>query len=69
MGTGTWKFLYKSSDVGFYRRHQEVVISLANTLYKINMNDTERKLLLKTLRNNKEFLKSIGYDKNEFTVK
>lgn len=62
-------YIYQSPNLDFNRRHKDVIISLCNTFYKINMNDSERKLLYKTLKGNKDFLKSIGYEKKDFDKK
>lgn len=44
------------------------IIALANLLYKINTNEIEKKLLWKSLRDNKEFLKSIDVTKEDFKI-
>lgn len=43
-----------------------MVISLANLLYKIELDDEDRKVLAKSLRKNEKFLESIDMDKDEF---
>ena len=43
-----------------------MVISMANLLYKITLDDKDKKLLAKSLRKNKEFLSSVQMTKKEF---
>lgn len=43
-----------------------MVISLANLLYKIELDDEDRKVLAKSLRKNEKFLELIDMDKDEF---
>ena len=45
-----------------------MVISMANLLYKITLDDKDKKLLAKSLRKNKEFLSSVQMTKKEFDV-
>ena len=45
---------------------KKMVISLANLLYKIELDDEDRKVLAKSLRKNEKFLESIDMDKDEF---
>ena len=40
-----------------------MIMSLTNLLYKIDLDDKEKKLLHKSLKSNKEFLKTIKMDK------
>ena len=51
---------------GYFKNHKNMVISLANLLYTITLNDKERKLLAKSFKGNKEFLESVGMTKKEF---
>lgn len=50
-----------------FDRYQDVVIFLANFLYKIELNSTDCELLWKALKNNKELVESMGISKNEFS--
>jgi hypothetical protein len=50
------------------KEYKGLIISLANFLYKIDMNDRDKKLLWKTLRNNKELLKSMEVSKKDFSI-
>lgn len=43
-------------------------VSLANLLYKIELDDREKKLLWKSLRKNKKMLKSMDISKKEFDM-
>lgn len=52
----------------YYIAHKNMVISMANLLYKIVLDDKDKKLLIKSLRKNKEFLSSIVMTKKEFGV-
>jgi len=50
----------------YFKYHKGMVISLANLLYKIKMDDKDKKLLAKSLKKNKEFLLSVKMSKKEF---
>lgn len=52
----------------YYKEHRSMVISMANLLYKIKLDDKDKKLLAKSLRKNKDFLSSIQMTKREFDV-
>lgn len=52
----------------YYQANKELVISMANLLYKISLDDTDKKLLAKALQRNKEFLASVNVSKKEFGV-
>lgn len=43
----------------YYNNHKNMVISMANLLYRIDLDDMDKKLLAKSLRKNKEFLLSV----------
>ena len=51
-----------------YSNYKVLIISLANLLYKIGLNEREKKLLWKSFRNNKEMLKSMNISKKEFDM-
>ena len=51
-----------------YSDYKDLIISLANFLYKIDLNDRDKKLLWKSLRINKKMLKSMGVSKKEFDM-
>lgn len=48
--------------------HKDFIVSLANFLYKIELYDRDKKLLWKSLRNNKKMLKSMDISKKEFDL-
>lgn len=50
----------------YCRQHKKMVISLSNLLYKIELDDEDRKVLAKSLRKNEKFLELIDMDKDEF---
>lgn len=54
--------LYRS----YFASHKTMVISMANLLYKIKLDDKDRKLLAKSLKKNKDFLSSVHMSKKEF---
>lgn len=51
-----------ASETGVFRKyyydHKNLVISMANLLYMIDLDNTDKKILAKSLRKNKEFLSS-----------
>ena len=46
--------------------NKNLIISLSNLFYKIELNNDEKKILYKSFKNNKEFLKSFNYRKKDF---
>ena len=52
----------------WYSDYKELIILLANFLYKIELNERDKKLLWKSLRKNKKLLKSLGVSKKEFGI-
>lgn len=53
--------IYLSSNVRLLEENEEkLIISLANLLYKIDMDTKDKKLIWKSLKKNKEFLKSVN---------
>jgi hypothetical protein len=52
--------------IKWYADHKLLIVSLANFLFKIELNERDKKLLWKALRNNKKALKSLGISKREF---
>lgn len=52
----------------WYSDYKMLIVSLSNFLYKIDLNDRDKKLLWKTLRRNKKNLKSLGVSKKEFGI-
>lgn len=65
------KFILQKSDKGkadWHKDYKSLIISLANFLFKIDLDDRDKKLLWKSLRNNKKLLKSMGVSKKEFGI-
>ncbi|MCC8136008.1 MAG: hypothetical protein LIO40_04960 [Ruminococcus sp.] len=52
----------------YYETHKNIVISMANLLYKITLDEKDKKLLAKSLKKNKDFLSSLQISKQEFGV-
>ena len=55
-----------SHKKNFDEKEKQLIISLANLLYKIDMNDKDKHLLWKSFKGNKKFLTSIEMTKKEF---
>ena len=51
-----------------FKEYKKLNVTLANFLYKININEAEKKLLWKSFRNNEKFLKSMNVDKKNFNI-
>lgn len=56
------------SDLGYFKTHKPMIMALANLLYKIELDEKDEKLLLESLRLNKEFLASIQMSKKDFSL-
>ena len=50
----------------YYLEHKSLVISMANLLYNIELEEKDRKVLAKSLCKNKEFLSSMNMSKKDF---
>lgn len=50
----------------YFKTHKTMIISMANLLYKIKLDDKDKKLLAKSLKKNKDFLSSVQMAKKEF---
>lgn len=48
------------------KTHSAAIVSLANLLYKIDIDDTDRKLLCNAFSKNDEFLESVGLGRKDF---
>ena len=55
-----------SHKKNFDEKEKQLITSLANLLYKIDMDDKDKQLLWKSFRGNKKFLASIEIKKKEF---
>lgn len=58
----------KHEEAKFCIKFKSLIISLSNLLYKIGLDDKDKKLLYKSFRNNKQMLASLDMKKNEFTA-
>ena len=56
------------NKVKMYSEYKHMIVFLANLLYKIELNDRDKKLLWKSLRKNKKLLKTLGVSKKDFGV-
>lgn len=56
----------KAEDEEKEKTEKNMIIYLANLLYKIEMDDTDRKLLWKSFRGNKKFLETMKIKKKDF---
>lgn len=53
-------------EADFCNKHKNLMISMCNLLYKIELDETDVKLLNKSFENNKKFLESANINKKEF---
>ena len=60
------KLIMKMYDLEKWQK--DLLVVLANLLYKIQLNDMDKKLLLKVLKKNKDFLTSINIEKNKLNT-
>ncbi|MCQ4637372.1 hypothetical protein NE619_11615 [Anaerovorax odorimutans] len=58
----------KKAELDLCENHKTLITSLANFLYKIDLNDRDKKLVWKSLRKNKNMLKSMNVSKKEFGI-
>lgn len=56
----------RKTEKGLCEKYKDLIVSLANFLYKIDLDDKAKKLLWKSLRKNKVMLKSMDISKKEF---
>ena len=61
-----WKDRKSNNDV--CEEYKDFIVSMANLLYKIELNDRDKKILWKSLRKNKKMLKSMDISKKEFDL-
>ena len=62
----SWKD--RKTDKSICEDNKDFIVSLANLLYKIELDDRDKKLLWKSLRKNKKLLKSMDISKKEFAM-
>ena len=58
----------RKADTEMCQKFSPLIISLANLLYKIDMDETDKKLLFKTFKKNKKMLAAMKLSKKEFTA-
>ena len=58
----------RKAEIRICKEHKDLLVSLANFLYKIELNDKDKKLLWKSLKKNKKMLKSMDISKKEFDM-
>lgn len=56
----------KAHQLSLGDKKKQLIILLSNLLYKIEMDDKDKKLLWKSFKGNKKFLESVGMVKKEF---
>ena len=59
---------FESYGRKIFEEYKKLNVTLANLLYKININETEKKLLWKSFRNNEKFLESMSIIKKNFNI-
>lgn len=60
--------MYREGYPDDYEKNKEVIVYLANLLYKIKVDDKDLELIGKSMKANKEFLKALKINKKEFDV-
>lgn len=63
----SWKD--KKAEQEICEEHKVLLVSLANFLHEIELDDKEKKLLWKSLKKNKKMLESMNISKKEFSIK
>lgn len=60
---------YPCVDIRLYcESHKNIIIYMANLLYKIDIDESDRKLLAKSFMNNKDFIEKMRIDKKDINV-
>lgn len=59
----------RKADQSICQKYSTIIISLANFLYSIELNENDKKLLWNALRKNKKMLESMDVSKKEFDMK
>lgn len=59
----------RKADTQVCNDYKPLIISLANLLYKIDLDDKDKKLLHKTFKKNKKMLKALNLKKKDFSMK
>ena len=63
----TWRD--KKAETGFANKYKKQIIFLANLLFKIGLDDTDKKLIMKSLSNNEKLLEALDMKKKEWDDK
>ena len=51
-----------------YIKHKSLIVTLANLLFKIDLDDKDKKLICKSFKNNKKMLESFDISKKDFDI-
>lgn len=62
----SWNRKHSSKEI--CNKYKSLIVSLSNLLYKIKLDDKDRKLLFKSFRKNKKMLSSLGMEKRDFSI-
>ncbi len=57
----------RKTDTNICKKFKRLIISFANLLYRIDLDDTDKNLLYKTFRKNKKMLESVNVKKKDFS--
>lgn len=58
----------RKADTQMCNDYKPLIISLANLLYKIALDDKDKKLLYKTFKKNRKMLKALNLKKKDFSM-
>lgn len=56
------------ADSEYYRKNKNILIVLANQFYKVPLDETDKSLLVKNFKNNKDFLSAMSMEKSDFDI-
>ena len=62
------EFLYRNIVYPVDKNHKELIVYMANMFFKIDLNDSDRKLVSKSFKNNKDFRKKMNLKKCDINV-
>ena len=60
------RYFEKARELGPSKKLQDIMVALGNLLFKIKLDDTDKKVLWKAIRDNKNFIKAAEIKKKEF---
>lgn len=52
----------------YFKEHKQLVMTLANMLYKVRLDDKDREVLSKSLKKNNDFLSSVNMSKHDLST-